>query len=401
MNAHRCLTGLLALALGCHARAASNPNPAPTPAPSGPGAREGANRETTPHGPTIDGDTFVLRKLIDTEQGGIPLCIYSAPEKWRDQGRVTWNYAHTSNPVTAALSLTNPANDEAFFVHPNLLLFCLRPDAGFFREGQNQGGLIYTRQPWAPDQTLLAVVRQWRSSLPGLQLVGSRELPELPKALQMAPSRNQKGVGIRITYELDSRPVEEEFYAVYDSVEIPYDGPQGRTWQVNWGLTSIHSFRAPAGTLARRLPVFTAIAKSFRPNPTWQQRVAAVNAYLAEQFNRQLQAGYDAIAAAGALSRQISASNDAMIAAIDRRMAASRSTSPSGGTSGRSATEKFDDYIRGVETLDDPYYGRTQLSNTQSHHWTDGYGSYRSSNDPNYNPSNNETGNWQRMTPSR
>ena len=52
----------------------------------------------------------------------------------------------------------------------------------------------------------------------------------------------------------------------------------------------------------------------------------------------------------------------------------------------RSSTEKFDDYIRGVETVDDPYYGTSQHSYNEQYHWTDGYGSYRNSNDPTYNP---------------
>jgi curved DNA-binding protein CbpA len=182
-------------------------------------------------------------------------------------------------------------------------------------------------------------------------------------------------------------------------VEIPYDGPQGRTWQINWGLNSVHSFRAPTGTLDRRRPVFAAIARSFRPNPAWQQRLAAVNAFFQEQFNQQLQAGYDQIAAAGQLSRQISANNDAMLAAIDSRLRASRAASNS--SSGRSANDKFSDYIRGVETVDDPYYGTSQHSNTETYHWTDGYGTYRHSNDPSYNPNASESSGWQLMTPTR
>ena len=42
-------------------------------------------------------------------------------------------------------------------------------------------------------------------------------------------SPNQRGMGVKVTYQLNGAPVEEEFYAVYDSVEIPYDGPRGRT----------------------------------------------------------------------------------------------------------------------------------------------------------------------------
>jgi len=120
-------------------------------------------------------------------------------------------------------------------------------------------------------------------------------------------------------------------------------------------------------------------------------RLAAINKYLADQFNRQLKAGYDQIAAAAALSRQISANNDAMIASIDAQLAASRTR---GGGTDTSGTAKFDDYIRGVTTVDDPYYGTSQHSSDTSFHWTDGYGNYRNSNEATYDPNRTEVGSW-------
>ena len=228
-------------------------------------------------------------------------------------------------------------------------------------------------------------------------------MPDLPKAVHSPPSQNQKGVGLKVTYEIHGKPVEEEFYGVFDFINIPYDGPQGRTWQINWGITALHSFRAPEGMLEKRLPVFTATMKSFKPNPAWQERVKAVNAYLAEEFNQQLKAGYDRIAAAGRLSKQISANNDAMLARIDKQLAASQTGRKQTGTEAepRTSTDRFDDYVRGVETVDDPYWGTTQRSVTEEYHWTDGYGSYKDSNDPTYDPNKQERTAWQLMQPTR
>ena len=351
-------------------------------------------------GPVIDGERFTVRTVVDRQQGGLPVEIFVAPEKWRDTSQIVWNYGNNSNPVTAAVNVENPANEEAFYLFPNVALFWLRPESNYYSPGQNVGGLMFAR-PMRPDATLLAFIQQARRGFPKLQIVGSKDLPGLPTALRVPPAGTQRGVGIKVTYERNGKPVDEEFYAVYSSLDIPYDGPQGRTWQTNWGLVFLHSFRAPSGTLDKRRPVFAAIAKSFRPNPAWQQRLAAVNSYLAEQFNRQLQAGYDQIAAAGRLSQQISANNDAMLASIDARLQASR-TADSGSASGRrSSNDKFDDYIRGVDTTDDPYYGTSQHSSSETYHWTDGYGSYRNSNEGSYNPNQNESGNWQLMKQSQ
>lgn len=352
-----------------------------------------------PRGPLIDGERFTTRQIVDPYQGRIPVCVFIAPTSWKDQSQVVWNYAHVSSPVRIGASAENPSNAEAFFAFPAAEFFCLRPDAGYYAPGQNLGGLLYSRQPLPPAQALLEIVQQLRAIAPNLKVIGTKDLPELADALRLPKSDKQRGIGLKVSYDFNGAPVEEEFYAVHYAIEIPYDGPQGRTWQINWGLNSVHSFRAPKGTLDRRRPVFAAIAKSFRPNPSWQQRLAAVSAFLQEQFNRQLQAGYDQIAAAAQLSRQISANNDAMLAAIDARLRAS--SAPAGSSSGRSANDKFSDYVRGVETVDDPYYGTSQHSSTETYHWTDGYGTYRHSNDPSYNPNASESSGWQLMTPAR
>lgn len=358
-----------------------------------------ANATSAATGPVIDGEHFTVRTIVDRQQGGLTVNAFMAPAGWSDRSQVVWNYAHTSNPVTAAVNVENPVNLEAFYLYPSLDMFWLQPDSSQFGSGQEVGGLLHVR-PMQPVATLAAFVQQMRHGYPNLRFIGSRDLPELPAALRLPASPGQRGVGVKIAYDIKGQPVEEEFYGVYYSVDIPYDGPQGRTWQRDWGLRFLHSFRAPRGSLDNRRPVFAAIAKSFRANPVWVQRENAINAYLADQFNRQLQAGYDQIAAAGRLSRQISANNDAMLASIDASLHASRGGS-SAATAERSANDKFDDYVRGVTTTDDPYHGTSQHSSNESYHWTDGYGSYRNSNDATYNPGQSENGTWTLMPDSR
>lgn len=346
------------------------------------------------------GEHFTTREIVDHQQNNLVVGVIAAPEKWAFKSDVVWNYANNSNPVQLSMNVQNPSNEEAVFSYPPELFFYLRPTATNLTPGQNYGGLIYSgagSQP--PLAAFVAFIRKARANVQKLQFVGSKDLPDLPAALKLAKSPNQHGIGVKVTYELDGKPVEEEFYTVFDLIQIPYDGPQGRTYQINWGLEGLHSFRAPAGTLDKRRPVFAAVAKSFRPNPAWQKRQAAINAYLTEQFNQQLKAGYDAIAAAGRLSRQLSANSDAFLAGVDRQLQQSQSSGSSGGGGGeaRSEADKFDDYIRGVDTVDDPYYGTSQQSSNEQFHWTDGYGTYRNSNDATYDPNRTEVGDWQLM----
>jgi len=66
----------------------------------------------------------------------------------------------------------------------------------------------------------------------------------------------------------------------------------------------------------------------------------------------------------------------------------------------RSASDHFSDLIRGVDTLNDPSTGGTkQLSNLGQYHFTDGFGNYRTYDNPNDTPENTgEVGSWTQMT---
>jgi hypothetical protein len=54
-----------------------------------------------------------------------------------------------------------------------------------------------------------------------------------------------------------------------------------------------------------------------------------------------------------------------------------------------------------VDTVNDPSTGGTiQLSNAGQYHFTDGFGNYRTSDDPNYTPEKaGAVGSWTAMTP--
>jgi hypothetical protein len=53
--------------------------------------------------------------------------------------------------------------------------------------------------------------------------------------------------------------------------------------------------------------------------------------------------------------------------------------------------------------MSDPYWGSSDRDSQYSHHWTDGQGNYRASNDPAFNPNvgGASGATWQRMQPTR
>jgi len=47
--------------------------------------------------------------------------------------------------------------------------------------------------------------------------------------------------------------------------------------KTNWGFRAPQSFRVPAGTLDKRMPMFCVIAKSPYVNPEWARLTKAIN----------------------------------------------------------------------------------------------------------------------------
>src|SRR5690349_10856775 len=45
---------------------------------------EAARSQASGHGPTILGEHFTTRQVLDPQQGGMVLGVFSVPEKWRD-----------------------------------------------------------------------------------------------------------------------------------------------------------------------------------------------------------------------------------------------------------------------------------------------------------------------------
>jgi hypothetical protein len=350
-------------------------------------------------GPTVvDGEKFAVHTITDQQQGGMPFIALMAPENWQVSGEVRWKYEDVSNPVTAFVRTWNPSKPEGVTFFPQVACYWLQGAAAVNRPGSRALGQLNV-QPMSPPESLRsAIVQFYHPNQPSLQIVGVREMPKLAAMFKEDPNTTN-GVGIKVTYEENGQPVEEEFYAVYYLVRIPYDGPQGHSIQINWGLLHVHSFKAPRGTLDKRREVLTYVVHSVQPNPQWKQRADDIRAQLGNQFNNNLAQGYANIAAAGQRSRQISADNDAMIASMDSQRAASNARSSAG--SARSGNDKFDDYVRGVDTMNDPYTGTSQHSSSEQYHWTDGYGNYAHSNDSSFDPNQTSNITWQQMTPAR
>jgi hypothetical protein len=362
--------------------------------------------------PVIGGEKFVERDIIDHTQGGMLAARLFAPEKWRYASKVQWNYAWFDNPVAITITVENPDNAEAFYAYPGVALQYLQvpPQLQQYvkkpaQQGQlNDNGTI-TMAPVPAIEALQMYVRRLRGQESKVHPIGQKNLPGLPKVLGMADAPNAQGVGLKIGYDKDGKSVEEAFFAVYYLSQGQGAGQAAVIKQTNWGLMRIHSFRAAAGQLDKRMNVFTAIEKSIHPEPAWTQRAQAIQVVLRQGVEQKIRQGYAQIEASKKMAADVMANEAAFDKSINQQMAYLRTGAgggADGGSSpGRSSFDKMDDNIRGVDTTDDPFWGQSQHSNLEKYHWTDGYGNYVDADDPNYSPSQDNPGNWQLMQESK
>jgi len=375
-----------------------------------------AAAEAPPAGPStgdhvVGGEHLVKRVIKDPAQGGIDAVTIYLPESWRLEGKITWNYEWIETPVSFTATAVNPDNAEAYFVYPlfradyievprNLQQYTKKKIP---KPGERWGGGAINMAPRKPGEALAMYIKKIRGDQPKFQWVGRQALPDLPKALGLAPWPGQVGGAIKISYELNGQPVEEAFFAVYYISQ----GKEGPLTQTNWGLQAIQSFRAPAGTLQKRLEVFAAMAKTMSPTPEWTARSNVIDAKLKQAFQQKLKQGYDDIRAAEAVRKQMVKTMGDSSGYPDFLRSSGNEGYPSwlrdnGGSSEamggrRSSMDGFDAGIRGVDvvkegndTVERPYING-------DNHWGNGFWDHIDLNDPNADPNGHVPGTWERL----
>ena len=410
-----------AAGLAANPSSSSAPSAASSPAPSSrsvagssvPAAASEAKSTPAPKAAPAKGtEKFVERVITDTDHGGMRAATVHLPEKWHFESKLEWHYGWVEYPLSFSSHGENPDNAEAYFQYP-LLRFDHTEVAAKFRQYDKSKPGTSERLPTGalsspPQPPMLAMakfIQKVRPNVVNFKWLGQQDLPDLAKALRLDPLPNQRGVAIKVGYDLNGEPVEEAFFGVYYISQGANAGVNaGMIKQTNWGLQALQSFRAPAGTLDKRMPMFCVIAKSMYVNPKWVRLSKAINDKMVADFNQKLKEGYDQLRAAQAIVAQTMRQQAAFQANFDKQEEAFRSSGGvddsylrDGGT--RSAADHWDDVIRGVDTLNDPNGGTTQLSNLGQYHFTDGFGNYRTTDDPNYTPEKaGEVGSWTQMT---
>jgi hypothetical protein len=402
--------------------APAKPAPAPksAPAKSIPTKSAPATNASAKAVPYKGTEKFAERIITDTEHHGMRVATLRVPEKWKFESKMEWHYGWVEYPFSGSSQAENPDNAEAYFQYPLVRFDSIEvaPQMRQYNRGATKPGDRMATGPinMAPlpaIQAMEMLIKKTRPNVTNLKWLGQQDLPGLAKALKLAPWPNQHGIAIKIGYDLNGQPVEEAFFGVYYITKVGSDAVSaghehiaaGAFQQTNWGFQGLQSFRAPAGTLEKRMPMFCVIAKSWYVNPEWSRLAEAIGKKMQDDFNQKLKEGLEQIVAAEKIMDQTMRDQAAFQKNFDKQEEAFRN-SPGADDSylhdggARSAADHWDDLIRGVDTVNDPSTGgTTQLSNSGQYHFTDGFGNYRTTDDPNYTPEKaGEVGSWTAMT---
>ncbi|MGH8504151.1 MAG: hypothetical protein ACREVE_17180 [Gammaproteobacteria bacterium] len=334
-----------------------------------------------------------MHRIIDTEHGGLVLATFISPADWRAHGSVEWRYHSALLPAQVAFRAEAPDGSAWAEGFPTLGFSWLEP--AYFNQvpiGQDPGfGPIY--QPAMPIEAALLryVIEPARGDRPGFRVLESRPVSHLAEAMGDEPTPGE-AIAMRVTYRQEGRRVEEQFYALMNGTRASSYGAAGLIDQNNWFLSYVHSLGAVAGRLDAMRPELGRIVASLEVDSVWKRHLVQVSQQIQAEFDRLLAQGYAQIEAAGRISQQISANNDAMLGMIESQ----RRTQASGSTpTAASSTDSFR-----VETLEDSYWGESQQPYDYQYHWTDGFGNSRHSNDAGYNPNIGSSQNWELMEPA-
>lgn len=181
----------------------------------------------------------------------------------------------------------------------------------------------------------------------------------------------------RIDYQRDGKSVEE--WVALAVVTRIFQAGRGKFYDCH--ATELRAMRAPKGKLDANDTLFKVMVSSVQPIPKWQ---TYSNGILAKFYQAEAQK---------------EAAQDQIIANLQNQVAATINSVTANMMQGsNNSAFAADQNIRGVQTFRDPATGGTyELSNQYDHAWLNGANQYVMSDDPNFNPNGQVSGNWSQL----
>lgn len=315
---------------------------------------------------------------------------FLCPVDWRVEGGLIWR-EHPVMPATTHLRAFNPRGLEQLESLPTL---------GFSWGGMLQqtgfppGSMYYGNEVRPPVRDAAQyitdiILPRYRGAVQ-LRITGSQELPEWGQAVataseleQLAMTGVQAGCSagkVRVEYEVDGQPVEEDFYVALVTTVLP--GGMGPLYTQSG--ERVHAMRAAKGQLDSATRIMQTMVTSIRQNLQWFSTYNQLCATL-----REIEMGR--IRTAGRISEIISQTSseigDMQMESWNRRNASEDRIS-----------KAWSQVNRGVEEYYSPIEQRPiELPSGYTDAWVNAAGEYVVSDNANFDPNVELNGSWQRL----
>jgi len=335
---------------------------------------------------------FNRLKSIDHRGIGIEAFSLLVPEGWTLDGGVFWPLDNPGMPGNVAYRVAGPGGEQ-LEVFPTLSCFWTNNQALL---EQHALGTRYlgseVRPPLQPTEVLEQIVLpRCRRDARRLRVVEAKPLPDLARRLgpggagQPSGQADLMGGRLRVEYDLAGQPMEELLYAAVETHSSSAPTAYGVVTDVNWIASYLFAFRAPRGTLARRMETFQVILRSFRIHPQWFNKYNQLIQILVREQARTIESIERVRRIVGQTSDELS---EATVQAWQQ----------SNDTYARMA-DQFSPSGRGLDRYRDPVTRQSiQLPGGCTRGWANGHGAYIVTDDPAFEPE--AEGKWTPLAPS-
>ncbi len=325
-----------------------------------------SNKTSQPH----DILKLVKHEVVDKEGTGLVASTYLLPVDWSVQDRLYWEYNDATLPIRFKAVMQNGTGDMGIQVFPDVRAVWSSGPTG--TSGYRPPADIISGM-----KDLITAERKGKN----IQYVSQKIINNANQNTAQGRQTYQAGV-IRIEYEENGHPIEEEFYGKLDVTSAVMPGAYGNMTSVVWAASGLFACKAEKGKLEDCRKIAETVTTSSRVTKPFYNRLLQIIQLLSDQV-------YAQIYAAGQLSRIISQTNDQMIANID---ASYKQTQAAADQS----NNQFSDYMRGVDRYTDGG-SEVQLPSGYDHAWINDRGEYILTNTAGWNPGTDFNGNWKQL----
>jgi len=316
--------------------------------------------------------------VADPIVGGDVAFRMLVPSGWQTQGGIEWNF-NLADLAYGRFRVFDPAGHDALEVFPNYTRMWSNQYA--LTPGTLYGGCVLEPPPASAGDWVASVASQARTAARNLRVANRARLAELERVLS-ANGAQASAERVRLSYEEGGVSIDEDVYCAITIETSPYGNGT-----ILWRPARLYSYRARQGELDSRQGLVQAMADSVRVELGWFAKYQQV-------LRMKNDANFAAIAAAGELSRRISANSDAILAMYRGAWEAQQSAYDR-------VSRGFSEATRSVQSYADPAKSYpVELPAGYRHAWVSAGGEYYLSNDE-VDPNTAGTTAWKRLEPAR